>query len=75
MPARDTTPDAAAVQLAAYRRMGGMGRLRIAFELSDLVHSLARSGIRKRHPEYTPEQVMAALVELLYHVRADQLED
>jgi hypothetical protein len=75
MPALDTTPDAAAVQRAAYRCMGGMGRLRVALELSDLVHALAETGIRKRHPEYTSEQVMTALVQQLYHVRADQLED
>jgi hypothetical protein len=75
MPALDTTPDAAAVQLAAYRRMGGMGRLKIAFELSNLVHALAETGIRKRHPEYTAEQVTAALARQLYPMPTDQLED
>jgi hypothetical protein len=55
MPALDTTPDAAAVQEAAYRRLGRTGRLRIALELSNLVHALAETGIRKRHPEYTAE--------------------
>jgi hypothetical protein len=75
MPSLDMTPDAAAVQDAAYRRMGGMGRLKIAFELSNLVHALAEAGIRKRHPDYTPEQVTAALARQLYPVRADQFED
>jgi hypothetical protein len=75
MPAFDTTPDAAAVQAAAYRRMGGIGRLKIALELSNFVHALAETGIRKRHPEYTAEQVTRALARQLYPVPADQLED
>ncbi len=75
MPALDTTPDAAAVQEAAYRHMGGAGRLKIALDLSNFVHALAEAGIRKRHPEYTSEQVTAALARQLYPVPADHLED
>jgi hypothetical protein len=75
MPARDTTPDAAAVQEAAYRHMGGAGRLKIALDLSNFVHALAVTGIRKRHPEYTAEQATAALARQLYPVPADHLED
>jgi hypothetical protein len=75
MPALDTTPDAAAVQEAAYRHMGGVGRLKIALQLSNIVHALAEIGIRKRHPEYTAEQVTEALARQIYPVRADPLED
>ena len=75
MLAFDTTPDAAAVQEAAYRHMGGVGRLRIALDLSNIAHALAETGIRKRHPEYTAEQVTAALARQIYPMRADQLED
>lgn len=71
MPALDTTPDAAAVQEAAYRQMGAAGRLKIALDLSNFVHALAEIGIRKRHPEYTAEQVTAALARQLYPVPAD----
>lgn len=75
MPARDTTPDAARIQDEAYRQMGGVGRLRIAFELSNFAHALAETGIRLRHPELTAEQVTEALARQLYPVPADQLED
>jgi hypothetical protein len=61
MRALDTTPEAATIQEEAYRRLGKAGRLKIAFELSDLVRALAKAGIRKRNPEYTPEQIVAAL--------------
>ena len=46
MIARDTTPDAAAVQETAYRNAGPAGRLRIAMELSDLVRALAAAGVQ-----------------------------
>jgi hypothetical protein len=66
MLALDTKPDAAAAQEAAYRRLGKMGRLRIAFELSNLVRALAEAGIRKRNPDYTQQRVMDALSRQLY---------
>ena len=73
MPALDTKPEAAAVQEAAYRRLGKMGRLKVAFQLSDLVRALAQAGIRKRNPEYTAEQVIAALSRHLYGLDAHQI--
>lgn len=62
----DTTPEAAALQLQAYREMGPAGRLRIALELSDFTHTLAVAGIRRRHPELSEEQARRKLAELLY---------
>jgi hypothetical protein len=75
MPALDTKPDAAAAQEAAYRHLGEMGRLKIAFELSDLVRALALAGIRKRNPDYTAEQAIDALSRQLYGIDAHQIED
>lgn len=75
MPALDTKPEAAAVQEEAYRHLGNMGRLKIAFELSNLVRDLAQAGIRKRNPEYTAGQVIEALSRQLYRVDARQIED
>jgi hypothetical protein len=66
MSARDTTPNAAAAQRQAHEKMGPAGRLKVALELSELAHQLALSGIHKRHPEYTREQAVAALVTTLY---------
>ena len=75
MPALDTKPEAAAVQEAAYRHLGNVGRLKVAFQLSDLVRALAQAGIRKRNPDYTAEQVVAALSRQIYRVDAHQIED
>jgi hypothetical protein len=61
----DTTPEAHAVQIAIYRRLGPDGRLALALRMSDDVRSITRSGIRGRHPEYTEEQVDQALRLLL----------
>jgi hypothetical protein len=75
MPALDTKPEAAAIQEAAYRHLGKIGRLKIAFELSDLVRALAQAGIRKRNPDYTAEQAIDALSRQLYGIDAHQIED
>jgi hypothetical protein len=75
MPALDTTPAAAAVQDQAYRDLGKAGRLKIAFQLSDLVRALAQAGIRKRNPDYTTEQVVAALSRQIYRLDTHQVED
>jgi len=75
MPVLDTTPDAAAVQQEAYRRLGGTGRLKIAFDLSNLVRALSEAGIRKRNPGYTAEQAIDALSRQIYPVHAGQSED
>jgi len=75
MRALDTKPEAAAIQEAAYRRLGKIGRLKIAFQLSDLVRALAEAGIRKRNPEYTQQQVTEALTRQLYGADAHQIED
>lgn len=75
MPALDTKPESAAVQDAAYRHLGKMGRLKVAFQLSDLVRALAQAGIRKRNPDYTDVQIIEALSRQLYRVDAHQIED
>jgi hypothetical protein len=61
----DTSPDADARQLGAFRAMTPEDRLRLADAMSAEIRSLARSGIRTRHPEYSPDQVDAALAEIL----------
>lgn len=60
----DTSPDADAVQLDLYRRLGGAGRVAIVFRLNALVRPAAAAGIRRRHPDYKDEQVRAALMRL-----------
>jgi hypothetical protein len=66
VPATDTTPQAAAVQLELYRAAGSAGRVRIAVELSEAVRQTALAGIRRRHPEFSEDEVADAFLMLLY---------
>lgn len=61
----DTTPAAAAVHIAVYRRLGGSARVAIAFRLGTLARETALAGIRRRHPEYDDERARRALHRLL----------
>jgi len=63
--ARDTTPEAREVQLAILRRLDGPTRLEMACRMSDEARAISHAGIRHRHPEWSEEQVHAALLELL----------
>jgi len=62
----DTTPEAHAAQVEAYRRMGGMGRTAVALRLNELARKMAVAGIRARHPDYGEEQVRLALFRLIF---------
>ena len=52
-----TPEQAVSQQIARYRRMTGEERLRIALDLHELACQVAREGIRRQHPEATPEEV------------------
>ena len=75
MHARDTSPEIAAIQYESYRRMGPSGRFRAAAELTNFVREFSRAGIRKRHPDYSEEQVTSELARLLYQLNAGSRED
>jgi len=62
---RDTSLEAHAAQIEAYRRMGGTGRVAVTFRLNQLAREMAAAGIRSRHPNYTEEDVRFALHRLL----------
>jgi hypothetical protein len=62
----DTTDEARAVQIAAFRAMTPSRRVEVAFQLSDDVRTLARSGIRLRHPEFDEPQVHHEFLRILY---------
>ena len=63
--ARDTTPDAAAVQTEIYRRMGASRRAECAAEMSEMARAIALESIRRRHPDYNAEQARMALFRML----------
>jgi len=62
----DTTPEAHAAQIEAYRRMGGKERTAVMFRLNELARATAVAGIRTRHPGYGEEQVRLALFRLIF---------
>lgn len=71
-PPRDTTPDAWARQVEAYRAIGPDGRLRLASELSEDVLAIARDGIRHAHPDWSDALIDAELGRRLRRERADR---
>jgi hypothetical protein len=61
----DTTPEAAAVQLALYRKMSASDRARIAHQMSLDARAIALAAIRRRHPEYDDATTRWALFRIL----------
>ena len=66
----DTSPDAARVQAAIYRRMTPAQRCELAARMSAEVRAIALAGIRRRHPDYDEQQARFALFRL---VRGDEM--
>jgi len=62
---RDTTPDAADVQVELYRRMTPGRRGELAAEMSEMARTVALENIRRRHPEYDDHQARMALFRML----------
>ena len=64
MPPLDTSPEADALQIEAYRRTGPAGRIDLIFRLNELMRATTKAGIRSRHPEYDDMQVHLAYARL-----------
>ena len=62
----DTTIEAARVQVAVWRRMDMETRLRLALEMIEGARSLAESGVRWRHTEYSERQVRLAAIRMRF---------
>lgn len=60
----DTTPEAAWVQIEAFRRMSPSKRLRMTLQLCDSLRAIVAAGVRSRHPEFSAEQVKLAAIRL-----------
>jgi hypothetical protein len=65
----DTSPEAWEVYLAAVRRLGPEGRVRLALELSEAVRSIHLAGILARNPTWKLEDAVRHDVERQYGVR------
>lgn len=61
MRSRDTSAKAAALAAAANRALTPEQRFVQAMELSNLLHEMAKAGLRSRHPEYTEDELTRAL--------------
>jgi hypothetical protein len=61
----DTTPEAWEVYLAALRRIGPEGRLRMAMELSDNARAITEAGIRQSHPDWGERRVRLELIRIV----------
>lgn len=62
----DTSEEALAVQLECLRRMSPQERLRRACSWSGQVRRMAFDAIRRRHPEYSENEVRLKFIELTY---------
>ncbi len=62
----DTSDEALAVQLECLRRMSPHERLRRACAWSGQIRRMAFDAIRRRHPEYSEDEVRLRFIELTY---------
>jgi hypothetical protein len=60
----DTSREAEQVQVAVWQRMTGDQRVAMSFELSENVRQIAAEGVKRRHPDYSNEQVRLAVIRL-----------
>lgn len=64
--ARDTDPDAEAVQIELLRRAGPARRFALARSLSRTTMALARRALRRAHPRATDEEIAVRFVAIHY---------
>jgi hypothetical protein len=69
----DTTLEAWDKQAEILRNMPPHRRAEITFELSNTMHTIAKAGIRHRHPDYSRKQVDIAYFRLI--LEPDIFED
>jgi hypothetical protein len=68
MTLTDTSAEAAALQLAIHRQLGPAGRLRAAFNMSDLAREFFVAGCRARHPDLSEPDLKREALRELYGV-------
>lgn len=62
---RDTTPEAARVQIAALRRLSPAQKIRAGVALSDGVRRRIEIGVRERHPTFSEDAVQREVVRIM----------
>ena len=61
----DTQSESAVRQFDALKKMDISARAEMTFQLSDNLRSIVETGIRHRHPNYTHDQVIQAVLSLV----------
>jgi hypothetical protein len=56
------------LHLQLYRDAGPERRVEIAAELSDFLRELSRAGVRRRHPEFSADQVDSEVLRIFFGV-------
>ncbi|AQQ70263.1 hypothetical protein SMSP2_00607 [Limihaloglobus sulfuriphilus] len=69
---KDTSKDAYLKQIEVLRKIGPQRRAEMVIELSDNLRSIVEAGIRNRHPEYTDQQVVQAVLSLVVDKENDK---
>ena len=67
--ARDTTPEAQAVQTRIYRQMSAHQKFERVYALTQLTREFALARIKRNHPGLDDSAAQARLTEELYGVR------
>jgi hypothetical protein len=62
----DTSPDSRAIQLDCLRRMSPDERLERSCAMSNQVKRMAFAAIRRRHPDFSEDEVRLKFIELTY---------
>lgn len=62
----DTLPEARRIQVEVWRRLGTSGRSHAAAVLSESLMNTARAQIAASHPEWSPHEVVIALIGRLH---------
>ena len=62
----ETDDRARAAQVAAVRRLGPSGRLRVAAEMSEDARRISIEGERRRHPELTEEEARLVVLRRMW---------
>lgn len=62
----DTSPEAEEVQMELLRNMSGQERVNKALALSAQVMRMSKAAIRRRHPEFSDDEVNLKFIEMTY---------
>ena len=61
----DTTPDIEAILFQRYREMPAWQKMSLLADLNRSARELALSGLRRRHPNATPEELKRRLADMI----------